>query len=141
MARANPILPIGPLVKPKRNKYGVSPPEQRTFDGKVYASKAEMIRAQEWAISLRNFPDIAVFEQVRVSLGCRENIFVVDFLTWGKRAGLIAEEVKGMRTAKFERDVKLWKRYGPCPLHILTRDGSSWKTEIITPILPEPPHA
>lgn len=127
--RAQPIQPIGPLQM-KRNKYNVSAPADRTLDGKVYASKAEMIRAWELVVD----EPLAVFEQVRVSLGCRENVFVVDFLVYDTAVPqLWAEEVKGVRTPKFNRDVKLWARYGPCPLHILTRKGDGWEREIIEP--------
>lgn len=138
MNRATKILPVGPLKLPKRrNKYGVSAPAERTFDGKIYASKAEMARAKQW----NKDPFYAVFEQVRVSLGVRENVYVVDFLVFARNprdasvnSGTFwAEDVKGMKTAKFARDIKLWARYGPCPLHILTRSGDGWNAEVITP--------
>ncbi len=30
-----------------------------------------------------------------------------------------AEDVKGHATAKFKRDLKLWRKYGPCPLWVI----------------------
>lgn len=146
--RAQPIQPIGPLKLPGRGnraggKYGVSHKADRIFDGKVYASKHEKERAEEWAILLRNRLVLDVIEQPRLWLGVRENVYVPDFLVIPIRTDKDPwyEDVKGMETAAFKKNVKLWARYGRLPLHILTREGSSWKTEIITPILPEPPHA
>lgn len=117
------------------NKYRVSAPEARTFNGKVYASKAECLYAQELDLVLRAGKLVEVVEQPRLWLGVRENVYVPDFLIvplppfspW-------YVDVKGVETAAFKRNKKLWKRYGRLALHIVKRSGSGFKTtETITP--------
>lgn len=119
--------------KSKANKYGVSDSASRTFDGKVYDSKAEMLRAKQLRSYINMDLTYEVVEQPRVSLGCRENIYVPDFLVIGPN-GSHYEDVKGMETAAFKKNKKLWAKYGRLPLHILTRQrGGGWNTEIIEP--------
>lgn len=144
MNRATKILPVGPLVIPKgrRNKYNVSPPADRTFDGKVYASKAEMERAKELRFYIERGDFMEVVEQPRVSLGCRENVYVPDFLVIPypgtvnsiPQGSAHYEDVKGMETAAFRKNLKLWSKYGRLPLHVLTaKRGGGWDVKVIGP--------
>lgn len=133
MSRESNAIPIGEYMKGvKQNKYGVSPKADRTFDGKVYASKYEMERAKELRQGIACEVFREVIEQPRVSLGCRENIYVPDFIVIGQTFAWF-EDVKGHSTAAFNKNKKLWAKYGRLPLHILTRKGSGWDTEIIEP--------
>lgn len=110
-------------IAAKQNKYGVAPKEQRTFDNMTFASKAEMIRYQQLCM-LRDSKAIRGFDwQMTFHLGCKENSYRVDFLVWGNDGQSWAEDVKGKETTKFRHDVKLWRAYGPCPLHIRKRSG------------------
>jgi len=70
---------------------------------------------------------------VPICLGCPENRYVVDFLVGGfgdvgngKFVVVWAEDVKGYPTAKFKRDARLWHKYGPFPLDVIT--GGETKT-------------
>lgn len=109
------------------NKYRVSPPEQRRFRGKTYASKAEM----EYAVILYAMIDAneirLVIEQPRVQLGVPENVYVPDFFVLDSDGGRFVD-VKGMETAAFRRNKKLWKSYGRAPLHIVKKSGAKFKT-------------
>lgn len=119
------------LIAGRRSKYRAVRTE---YNGVSYASKAEARRAEE----LTNDPNVIWFiGQPKFRLGVPENVYVPDFLVcretevnhgeyWPE---CHAEDVKGMRTPKFNRDVKLWKRYGKMPLHII----SGKKVEVITP--------
>jgi hypothetical protein len=60
-------------------------------------------------------------------LGCPENVYRPDMLVCLADGSVHAVDVKGVRTAKFNRDAKLWAAYGPMPLHIVGRKG----TEVI----------
>lgn len=140
MNLARQPLPPGPMPASfgkRRSKYGVAHADDRTFDGRKYASKAQMLRAVDWYTNVRIFRDkYIVAEEPSFLLGCSINVYKPDWLIVDLGSAprkVWAEEVKGLATAKFRRDVKLWRQYGPCPLHILTRDGATWKTEIIQP--------
>jgi len=116
-----------------RNKYNVSPPEERTFRDRVYPSKAQASRAAElhwqWIAG-----QIAWYlEEVPFELGNRVNKYRADFVvgilvnpSWGLFT-VHAEDVKGFETPKFRRDVKLWRQFGPFPLHVISKG----KTEVI----------
>ncbi len=41
------------------------------------------------------------------------------------------EDVKGVETAKFKKDKRLWKEYGPIRLTLVKRKGKHWKFEHI----------
>ena len=69
----------------KRNKYRVSPKADRTFDGRVYDSKAECVYAQNLRIAKDNGDFLEVIEQVSVCLGVRENVYRPDFLIVPRR--------------------------------------------------------
>lgn len=107
----------GIQVKSGQSKYRAVRTE---YNGVMYASKAEANRARQ----LDADPLVAWWiGQVRLRLGCPENIYVPDFLV-ALRSNFLssvvhAEDVKGMETAKFRRDKKLWKSYGPFPLWII----------------------
>jgi predicted nuclease of restriction endonuclease-like RecB superfamily len=99
----------------KRSKYGVAPKEDRTWRGKVYASKIEMEYAQMLAAA--TFV-VDVVEQPRIRLG-DDHIYVPDFLVIGKcgHANYYVD-VKGVETPTFRKSKKLWAKYGRLPLHI-----------------------
>lgn len=112
-----------------RNKYRVSAPDRRTFDGKTYASRAEMLYAQELDMRLRAGDLIEVVEQPRLSLGVRENVYVPDFLIVpAERDRPYYVDVKGVETPAFKRNKKLWARYGRLDLHIVKYKGSKFTT-------------
>jgi len=116
-----------------KNKFKVSPPEQRKFNGKTYASKAEMQYAMFLWDQL-NHEDgsiVLIIEQPRVWLGVPENVYVPDFFVVDKVDGQYFVDVKGMRTPAFNKNVKLWKNYGMSDLHIVTKKGNKWQKEII----------
>jgi hypothetical protein len=99
------------------------------YAGVRYASKAEAAYAYELDIMRQAGRINGWTGQPRFRLGCAENVFVADFVVWGKDGGAWVVDVKGVRTAKFARDVKLWRAYGPCSLHVV----SGKKVEIVIP--------
>lgn len=143
--RARGIRPIDPLAgrdgddeeaaPAKRHKYGVAPSQARRWRGKVYDSRAEMLYAKDVLDPMVVAREIVVFEQVRIWLGVPENVCVIDFLViplndW-QRPYFV--DVKGVKTAAFKRNVRLWKRYGPLDLHIVKREGGYFETvEIVS---------
>lgn len=108
-----------------RNKYNVSPAERRTFNGKVYASRAEMGYARYLSLE-RDSPHGGVrdfIEQPRVWLGVRENVYVPDFLVILRTGGAYFVDVKGVETSTFKRNKRLWRKYGRLPLHVVEVDS------------------
>lgn len=118
----------GIRVKAGQSKYRAVRTE---YNGVSYASKAEARRAKQ----LDELKPIKIVDwwlaQPKFRLGCPENVYVADFLVVMRLSGLgpriHVEDVKGIKTAKFNRDVKLWAKYGPCQLWIIRRD----RTDII----------
>jgi hypothetical protein len=108
------------------SKYGAV---RTVYDGRSYASKAEATRAQVLDY-LKVLGEIREWTpQPRFQLGVPENVYVADFEVLGADGTRWVEDVKGHETAKFRRDKKLWRAYGPCPLHVI-RGGSR---EVIVP--------
>jgi len=119
--------------KKGRNKYNVSKPEARTYAGKVYDSKAEMLYAQCLWERLRAADLLEVVEQPRIYLGVIENIYVPDFLVITPRESYYVD-VKGVETPQFKKVKKLWAAYGRLPLKIVTLKGQIFHVnEIILP--------
>jgi hypothetical protein len=115
------------VIPPRRPKYYNVPTE---YDGRTYASKAEAERARQLDM-LKRAGDIRHWEpQPRFRLGCTESVYVADMIVWNRDGSTHVEDVKGVRTAKFNRDVKLWRSYGPCPLHVIGKGGN---LEVIEP--------
>lgn len=114
-----------------QGKYHVAPAERRTYDGIVYHSLAEARRAQQLDWMLRGGAIRSWERQQKYHLGTVHNVYIVDFVVGGLDGSSWAEDVKGCRTKDFVRNVKLWRDFGPFPLHILTASGRSWRTEIV----------
>jgi len=115
----------------KHHKYGVSPKKDRTWRGVLYASKAEMLRAEYLDGLLRMGELIHVLEQPTYRLGCAENRYRPDFLCFDADGSAWVEDVKGVETPAFRRQLALWRKYGPCPLHVVRRKTRSWAMTII----------
>ncbi len=106
----------GQPPNPKRNKYGVSPANQRTVDGVVFASKRESQRyaALKLLVNLGRITDLklqprfVLQEAFQDAQGHRHRAieYVGDFsyLDGGKR---VVEDVKGMKTPAYRLKVKL----------------------------------
>lgn len=114
--------------KPSRySKYRAIPTE---YNGVRYASKSEAARAAQLDLECQgsNIRSWWIGQPV-FRLGVAENVYRADFLVV-RGMDVWAEDVKGARTAKFNRDVKLWRRFGPCELRII-KGGKC--VEVITP--------
>lgn len=113
------------------NKFGVAPKEERTFKGKVYASKAEAMYAAQLALDMDLGEIVEVVEQPRLWLGVRENVYVPDFLVVPRLSDFEGEryaplpyyvDVKGMETPQFRKIKTLWRIYGRLPLYVVKRE-------------------
>lgn len=108
----------GEAVAIKASKYRAVRTE---YNGVKYASKAEAVRARSLDEDQKAGLVRWWIAQPTFRLGVPENVYRPDFLVVDRLGDIHAEDVKGVRTAKFNRDAKLWARYGPCPLHIRSR--------------------
>lgn len=110
-----------------RSKYRNTP---TVHDGVRYDSKIEARRAAELDRMARENLIRFWVPHPRFRLGCPLNVYVADFLVVGPDGhGVWVEDTKGVRTAKFNRDVKLWRAYGPCNLWIINGND----VEVIKP--------
>lgn len=116
------------------NKYHVAPKEERTWQGVVYASKAEMVRAMELEALRQAGIVTKVVPQPRYQLG-PDTVYVADFEVTYESGWVEAEDVKGFETREFKRKKKLWSKYGKCVLVIMKRECSRWKTERVAPMV------
>lgn len=114
-----------------RNKYRVASPADRTWFYRTYASKAEMLRALELDILRQQGVVRLVREQPVFKLG-EDFTYRPDFVVGEASPGNDwAEDVKGHETKQFKTVRRLWAKYGPMPLRILKRKGSTWTVETI----------
>lgn len=109
----------------KSNKYKAI---RTTFKGRVYASRMEATRAAEldamqeagkilfWIPQ----PGTVILDIVR---------YQPDYFVVGLNGEYWYEEVKGMMTPGAKMKFRLWVKYGPCDLHVITKKGN----HIITP--------
>lgn len=118
-----------------RNKFRVAPAAERFHNGRTYASKAEMMYAQQLDALKEARAIIEYIEQPKFRLGCPENVYVADFLVWELTdfegynvIDCYVVDIKGVETPKFRHDRKLWAAYGMLPLHIVKRVGGKFKT-------------
>ena len=136
----------------KHNKYRVAPPGQRKYNGRTYASKAEMEYAKELYMLKKGGEILEFIEQPRLWLGVPENIYYPDFFIIYRNSSVkdwvpgtnpkiedapsspFYVDVKGVMTSKFRHTIKLWKNYGTLDLHIVKKKGKRFVTsEIISP--------
>lgn len=103
-------------------KYRVSTPERRTFLGRTYASRAEMLYATSLHDRVTIGDVVDYVEQPRLWLGVRENVYVPDFLVVPKEGDPHYVDVKGHETAAFKRNKRLWRSYGRLDLHVVRVD-------------------
>jgi hypothetical protein len=85
----------------RRNKYGVSAPEDRTVDGFLFASKAEASRWRELEALRRGGAVRFALRQVPFHLPGRTR-YVLDFLVCWADGRLTFEDVKGHRTEVYK---------------------------------------
>lgn len=102
------------------HKYHAKP---TVYKGRMYDSKAEA----EYAAGLDMDRDIAWWlRQVSFDLG-EDTRYRADFLVadessmLGSGTDIYAVDVKGVETAAFRKIKKLWRKYGPVPLHVVKR--------------------
>ncbi len=73
--------------------------------------------------------------QPKFWLGVPENVYIPDFLVIHRPDARLqpwAIDVKGVETAKFKRDKKLWAKYSWLDLHIVKKKGTRFvTTEVI----------
>ena len=111
-------------MRRNRNKYKVSPKDQRTHNGRVFASKAEMEYFQILEIEMRAGGIQSIVCQPPIRLGPID--YVPDF------AVKIDDDwrwidVKGMETPAFRIKKKLWAEYGPGLLVLVKKSGKHFK--------------
>ena len=102
----------------RRNKYGVAAKERRTWNGRVYASRAEMLYDFIGLYPAR-FDGWAILHQWPVALGPAGIRTIVDFRLARDHKEDRFVEVKGVQTPAFRLKCKLWRVYGPGPLEIV----------------------
>ena len=99
----------------KGNKYNAVRTE---YNGVSYASKAEARHAEQLDAEVASGITLWWLNQPKFRLGVPENVYVADALVV-RPEGVHVRDVKGVMTAKFTRDCKLWRKYGPCSLWVI----------------------
>jgi hypothetical protein len=103
------------------------------YAGRVYASKMEANRAAELDLLVRAGAVAWWLPQVTIPLGpdhkMRVDFLVAERAKFGAAASALdalfvhAEDVKGARTREHARHERLWRKYGPFELRIITKTG------------------
>lgn len=102
-----------------------SDPKRRTYKNVVYDSLMECKRARVLDLLGRGSGPLTVERQVKVQLG-PDFSTRVDFVVSRDGEPAYAEEVKGWETPTFRTVKRLWRKYGPYPMVVLTLEGSTW---------------
>jgi hypothetical protein len=119
-----PLIRLDAKPFMKRNKYNVSPKEDRTYNGVVYASKKEAKFACTLNMMLHAGEVDYVLRQVPFDLGANIT-YRADFVTLTKYAkdyhwNFVVYEVKGMETPEWKLKHKLFKdKYPSIKLEII----------------------
>ncbi len=91
---------------------------QRTeYNGRMYPSKAQAARAYQLDEMRKNKVIHGYAEEVTFHLG-PDFRYRVDFVV-ANTALMWAEDVKGFITPRFKTAIKMWRKYGPFPLHVI----------------------
>lgn len=110
-----------------RNKYNVAAAPDRTWLGRTYDSKAEMLYAQHLG-TLGPALDV-VIEQPRRRWGrYGEYIYVPDFYVHWNDGEKYFVDIKGRETDRFKQCKRNWGLYETLDLYVIKRSGSSFKT-------------
>jgi hypothetical protein len=118
---------------PSSNKFSVAPRAERTWNGVVYDSKAEMLYARDVLGFAHEHGQLKSWDrQVKIPLG-EDDSLRVDFVVVQLDGSKEAHEVKGVWTSDFRRKVRLWRKYGPMPLLIIKKHGPSWDRSVVLP--------
>lgn len=99
-------------------KYGVAPPAERTARGRVYASKAERLYADELWLRFEAGDLLMLIEQPLFRLG-EDETYRPDFLVVDQGGTVVAIDRKGAETPRFQKTKKLWEKYQRIPLRVV----------------------
>ncbi len=93
-------------------------PARTDTDGRVYASKAEMKRADDLRFLLRCEQVLTFAKQPEFQLGDQK--YTADFIVLWADGTWQVEDVKGgPDTERFRMIKRLWPKYGPCRLAVM----------------------
>lgn len=102
------------------------------YNGRMYDSKGEAEHAMQLDLLVRAGKVAWWIPQVTIPLG-PDHTFKVDFLVAefatpyvaGRRAiYVVAEDFKGCETREFARHKRMWAKYGPFPLKVVSKRSS-----------------
>jgi hypothetical protein len=118
-------------VIPSTHKYHA----QRTeYNGRSYPSKAQANRAAELDLMVKDKQIYPYLEEVTFQLG-PDFRYRADFVVVNRSRPnmwpLWAEDVKGFATPRFKTAIKMWRKYGAFPLHVIGNKS----TEIVIPLI------
>lgn len=122
-------MPIGGWVPRKRNRFG-NVAQKTVYNGVTYDSKMEAVWADHLDTEIRFGTILCWWRQITVPLG-PDFKSRVDFMVFTAPGVCHVEEVKGVETARFKTVRRLWPKYGPCELHVMTKKGKTWHREVI----------
>lgn len=89
------------------------------YRGWRFDSKAEARRCMDLDNLIRAGVVRWYLRQPTFRLGVPENVYRADYLVLNADGSTHVEDVKGVETSKFRRDVRLWESYGPFDLHVI----------------------
>lgn len=104
----------------KRNKCGAVRTE---YGGRVYDSKAEAAYAMRLDMMVI-WDEIKRWEPQPIYMLGEDFKYRADFIVIGNDGSQWVVDVKGHEMQRFRQAKKLWKKYGPLPLHIVKKGGA-----------------
>ena len=120
----------------RQNKFGVAHRRDRTVGNRTYASGAEK-RYREYLDMLAMTKLVSdIVEQPKVDLTAGIT-YKPDFRYTDTTGMHVWVEVKGVMTDRFRMIKKLWRVYGPGPLHVVREDRTKGRFGTIQIIYPK----
>ncbi len=115
-------------LPPKESKYRN---KRVVYKGIPCDSQAEAQRYAELDLLIESGHILDWVPHPVYRLGVPENVYEADAIVIanperGEPPHAWVEDVKGVQTAKFARDVKLWRQYGRLPLRIINAKNGRW---------------
>lgn len=122
------------MARYQRNKFKVSPPNQRSYKGRTYDSKAEMLFAQRLDLLVSSGDVVDYCEQPKSHLA-GELWYRPDFLVI-EPAKAYFVDVKGVETDGFKKVKAAWQGRRGLDLHVIKRKRENFETIEIVRGLP-----
>lgn len=121
----------------RRSKYNAVKSQSPMFGPRLFASKAERDRAEELRLLEQAGAISALQLQPKVEMTRARVPWRLDF-AYVEHGRTVWEDVKGVVSRETQRNIKLWREYGPGLLRVTKRDGRKRAFVVVREVMAKP---